>query len=331
MNVDLEDRIVGALRAEAESAPAAGDLLARVHGRARQRARRRVAGISAVVTGALALTVVGAAALGGSPGASSRLNRLATSPAGPLEAGGLPPLEFPITPGWLPAGVSTEAQVSSGDSGLSASYYDSSRPQFSGIDIWSGPRDLTFQGAGVTTEPTTINGHAAVIGHLADSVSIAWQTSPNSWLTVMGGNEWGAEPTVRHVAESLVMTPFPVTLPFTLTSRPANSELADWSTLGSAVFVPTGQTSEWRTSRGAGEAVTITAHRTVPGFVGDGDPVTVAGHPGWLSETNGQLSLAVQITPQISEVFTTPLWDQADLLKLAEGTTYTGGMPPGEG
>lgn len=332
MNSAVEDLLVDVLHADAASAPAAASLLDAVHGRARRRARRRTGLISSFAFLGL---VAGGVAASRPDGRDEVLPRPlpAAAPAdGPLEEGGLPALTFPVTPGWLPEGVSRTPRVSVGDSGESASYDDAARPQYVGIDIWAGTKDMTFTGDGVIRRMTTHQGRPATIATLADSVSLGWQPAPGRWRTVVGGNAWGDEAVVRRVAESLAEQPFDVVLPLRLDLVPSGHELASWSTTGTAVFVRAGEAVKWRTTGQASSAVSIAARRTGSDGIGEGERVTVSGRLGWLrrGETGGW-HLVVQTTDAVNLIFDTPAWDRADVLRLAEATRYTGGLPPPEG
>jgi hypothetical protein len=249
--------------------------------------------------------------------------------AGPLVSGPAPALQFPVSPGWLPEGVSRSPRVDFGDSGLHAAYEDAARPFYTGIDLWSSDRDVTVTGDGVTRQATTVNGKPGLLVTLADSVSLTWQPTPGRWLAVGGGNAWGTEAVVRRVAESLTDTPFAVPSPFELGLVPRDSELADWSTGGRLVFVATGKTEQYRSGAGVPQAVTISALRSTPELLGRGERLSVSGRPAWLLVEGEAQTLVVQISDEVSVIVQTPsAWDRADVLRLAEATRYVGGPVP---
>lgn len=303
--------------------------------RARQRALRRRAptGAFAVLTLATGAAVALAALPGADRDSLRSPDQVAGAPSGgPLVSGTTPHLEFPLSVGWLPDGVRRTPRVTSGGSGLAASYDDAARPQLIGIEVWSSDRDVTFTGDGVARRATTVDGHPGILATLADSVALGWQPSPGRWLAVIGGNQWGEELIVRKVAGALVDRPMSVASAFTLELVPRDSELADWDADGMLVFVPRGQTAQWRSRKGADTAVEIAVRRTTSELTGHGESVTVQDRHGWLATGNeGQHTLVVQLSAQTCLVLDTPAWSREDVLRLAEATRYTGGTPPPEG
>lgn len=332
MSADLEDRIIRALHAEAATAPAAGHLLNAVHARARQRRHRRVG-----LAGAMAVVVVaGASALATTlPGGNGDVLRpqppFAGASPGPLASGSPQPLQFPLTPGWLPDGLARPPHVSLGQSGLEASYRDASKADLLGIDLWSSDHDVTLKGDGVTRRPTTVEGHAGVLATAEGAVSLGWQPTTGRWLAVTASNRWADESIARRVAAALEEQPLDVTSPFSMDVVPRDSELAEWNTDGRFVFTPRGQGQQWRDRGSVPDALQIAVRRATADLTGRGDRVTVQRRPGWLLQDDGGWTLVVQLTDQVCLVLHTPMWDRADVLRLADATHYTGGLPPAEG
>ncbi len=184
----------------------------------------------------------------------------------------------------------------------------------------------------ITRQAATVNGKPGALVTLADSVSLTWQPTPGRWLAVVGGNAWGTEAVVRRVAESLTDTPIEVPSPFELTLVPRDSELADWSTGGRLVFVPTGKTEQYRSGAGVPQAVTISALRSTPELLGRGERLSVSARPAWLLVEGEAQTLVVQISDEVSVIVQTPsAWDRADVRRLAEATRYVGGPVPPQG
>ncbi|HVE97872.1 MAG TPA: hypothetical protein VNA12_01695, partial [Mycobacteriales bacterium] len=291
MTTDVEHLLTETLQSDSARAPGPDDLLNRVHARARQRAHRRVA----TGGGVLAVAVMGSAAAvtlrpHGHDEIVRRPDPVAAGPetaapgtGAPYAAGALPPLEFPLTPGWLPDGVSRTPRVTLGDSGLEASYDDATRPRFLGVSIWSADRDVSPSGAEVTRRATTVSGKPGELVTFADTLSLAWQHSPGAWRVVTGGNGWGAEGVVRRVAESLLEEPFDVRIPLDLTLMPHDSVPAGWSTDGAVTLVRRDKVEPWKAGDGdVPGVVLITARRARADLTGRGEEVTVSGHRGWL-------------------------------------------------
>jgi hypothetical protein len=338
MNADLEDRLTSALYADAAAAPPAGDLLSGVHARARQRARRRVA-----VTGSVAVLaiVAGAATVSAVAGRGTDALRTPTRLAHPNDAGTdplvtgrEPELQFPYSPGWLPTGVASTPQLSLGDSGLQASWPDATPGQdgqLPGVELWLSDRDVSLRGDGVTRRVTTFAGHTAVVASTHGVVALGWQETPGSWRVVDVYNRFASEANARRVATGLVEQPVVGRSPYTMTLVPRDSVLARWTTYGWYTFVAQDELATWHDAA-TPNAVRLTARRRSAAPAGVGDAVTVQGRRGWLSaDAQGQWLLTIELTDQTVLVINTPAWPREDVLRFAEATHYTGGVPPQEG
>ena len=334
MTHDLEDRLVSALRADADEAPPAGDLLGAVQVRARRRGRRRMA-----LTGAAAAVAVvaAAAAVTELPGHRKDSLRAPSTVAGhgdtgPLIAGSLPPLRSPMTATWLPPGLARVPHVSFDQSGYNASYRDARQADRTGVELRSSDHDMTLRGDGVTHRSTTLGGHPATLATTQGMVSLGWEVSTGSWRVVEGGNDWADVAVVRRIAEGLLDQPTTAASPLEMDLVPRDYELADWSTDGRLVFVPVGATQQWHKTGGVADAVQIAARRFRDDLVGNGSPVTVSGHAGWLlPEEGGRQSLVVRWSDRVCLVFDVPAWDRQDVLDLAAAVRWTGDLPPQEG
>jgi hypothetical protein len=335
VTIDLETRLRTGLMAEADTAPPTGGLLGEVHARARQRSRRRVALAGVAAIAAVAVAATAASLLPGGRDALRGPDQVATGSDGPLVAGPQPRLVFPLTPTWLPDGLESAPHISLGQSGLLASYRDAAKGpdgDLLGVDIWSSDHDVTTTGDGVTRHATTFDGHPAVLATMQGAVSLGWQPTPGAWLAVTASNSWATEQIARKVAASLTSEPLYARSPFQLGLVPRDSELADWTTDGRLVFVPQGQMARWYSGPEVKDAVQIAVRRATADLTGHGDPVTVQGRPGWLlTESTGRKTLVVQLTDAIVLVVDAPPWDDKDVLRLAEATHYSGGLPPAEG
>jgi hypothetical protein len=338
MNADLEDRLTSALYADAAAAPPAGDLLSGVHARARQRGRRRLAVVSSVAVTAFVVGTIGIATLSGRGTDALRTPTQLAHPKGagtdPLVAGQEPALQFPYSPGWLPAGVASTPQLSLGDSGLQASWVDAI-PGHDGpllaVDLWSANHDVSLRGYGVTRRTTTFAGHPAVLASTEGRVALGWQEAPGTWRVVNVSNRFASEANARHVATALVEQPVVGHSPYTMTLLPRDSVLARWTTYGWYTFVAKSELATWRDSA-TPNAVLLMARRRSDAPAGSGDAVTVQGHRGWLSaDAHGQWTLTIELSAETVLVINTPAWSRDDVLRLAEATHYNGGLPPQEG
>jgi hypothetical protein len=338
MSTELEDRVTAVLYADADAAPPAGDLLAGVHMRARQRSRRRTAIVSSA---ALIAVVVGAITVATLPGRGNDALRTPTQlghPNGagpdPLAAGQEPALQFPYSPGWLPAGVASTPQLSLGDSGLEALWADAT-PGHDGplpaVALWSANRDVSLRGDGVTRRVTTFAGHPAVLASTQGLVALGWQETPGSWRVVDVFNRFANEANARRVATALIEHPIVGKSPYTMTLVPRDSVLVQWTTYGWYTFAAQDEVTTWHDAA-TPNAVRLTARRRSDAPAGSGDAVTVQGHPGRLSaDAQGQWTLTIELSAETVLVINTPAWSRDDVLRLAEATHYNGGLPPQEG
>jgi hypothetical protein len=332
----LEERLAAAMEADAQAAPAAGDLLARVQTHARRRARRRVL---LATSGAVAAVTVAASAVAALPGDTGELRPpqqyASAAPDGPLEAAAQLRLTFPLTPGWLPDGVATTPVLSLGQSGLEASYRAARKGrdgELEGIQIWSSDHDVTLTGDGVTRHATTVDGHPGIVATTHGEVSLGWQPVAGKWQVVTAFNDWASEETARRVAGSLTPDELFGRPPFRFDLQPRDSEVAAWSTDGRVVFVPAGQGKVWRERGSVDGAVQIGVRRATADLTGRGESVEVQGRPGWLlTETDGRKTLIVQLTDAIVLVVDAPAWSRDDVIRLGDATHYLGGLPPAEG
>jgi hypothetical protein len=336
VSIDIEDRLTDALQTDALGAPPAGDLLGRVRVQVRHRARRRAAVLVATVVTAVAATGLVVAQL---PGGSATLRPdqpFAHSPGdGALASGQPPKLTFPLTPGWLPAGLAKTPTVSLGDGGQLAGWRDATAGRdglLPGVDVWASDHDVSLSGDGVTRRPTTFDGHPAVVASTHGLVSLGWQVAPGAWRAVSAVNRWADEQVVRHIATELIERPLDAASPFTMTLVPRDASLVSWSTDGLFTFVANDEVAHWRTSS-TPTVVQLSARRLRTDLVGQGDRVTVQGRPAWLRRegTGGRWTLVVQLGDQTLLTIETPAWDRDDVLRLGEATRYTGGVPQPEG
>jgi hypothetical protein len=338
MSNDVEDRLATALATEAHAAPPVGDLLARVHGRARQRGRRRLLANAAVaVVAVVAGTGIVSAVAGHGTDAlrtPSPLAREGDPASDPLVAGREPALQFPYSPGWLPAGVTATPQLSLGDSGLQASWPDATPGrdgQLLGVELWSADRDVSLRGDGVTRRATTFDGHPAVLASTHGLVALGWQETPGTWRVVDVYNRFASEANARRIATELVEQPVVAASPYAMTLLPRDSVLVRWTTAGWFTFAAREEIATWHDAA-APNTVRLAARRRTDAPAGHGDTVTVQGHRGWLSaDPQGQWTLTIELSSQTVLVINTPAWERADVLRLAEATRYTGGVPPHEG
>lgn len=334
MSIDIEDRIAIALRADALSAPAAGDLLGRVQVRARQRGRRRTAVGASLAVLALVAGAVGVTALPGTGHDALRTPGLANGDNGPLVAGDAPTLQFPYSPGWLPAGVTTTPQLSLGDSGLQALWADATPGldgMLPGVELWSADRDVSLSGDGVTRRATTFAGRPAVLASTHGLVALGWRQAPGSWRVVNVMNRFASEANARHVASALVEQPVVGTSPYTMTLVPRDSVLARWTTYGWYTFVATDELATWHDAPDP-TVVRLTTRRRSDAPAATGEAVTVQGHRSWLSaDQRGDWTLTIELSAQTVLVINTPAWSREDVLRLGDATHYNGGVPPREG
>ena len=332
MNVDIEDRLAALLADEADAAPPAGDLLLRVHARSRQRARRRVGLVSIAAVVAMVGTAALVQSLAGSDADRRRPSLFASPGSSELFTPTYAPLTVPVKPGWLPLEMGVTPHASFGQSGYSLSFRKEDDDQLRGIDIWVSDHDISLKGDGVTRRPTTVDGQPGVLATTDGEVSLTWQPAPGEWLSVSAANDWATEAIARHVATTLLREPLEVRPPFDMRLFPRDTELAEWTTDGRVVFVPTGQQQRWRDGGQVEGALQIAVRRSSPELQGHGAPVTVLDRPGWLlTEPTGRQRLVVQLTDAIALVVDAPAWSKADVLRLAEGIRYDGGLPPPEG
>lgn len=230
MTADLETAVRCALAEQAREAPDGALLLSRVHaGRRRQTRRRRLAVLSvAAVTAAVGsgATLVGA-----------RLNDRTTDRPTSQAAGALVPVPaswlpaFPLTPGWLPAGLGP-ARTSYGSyqqviglhytdpkdqarlpNYVRAVYIGTSHTRL--FPIQRGVRRLIMIGG---KSVTAFSGPIATDKGrpVGQGVEVTWQRRPGQWVSITCDSTLGTFENVRRIAESLRDVPVQPTPEFHL-------------------------------------------------------------------------------------------------------------------
>jgi hypothetical protein len=312
---DLDGLLRDSLHRHAEQAPGAGPLLAAVHHRSRQRARRaRIAVVTAIA--AVTLTVPVVAALlphpGGQPATTADTPTASpspspsappSSPAPGASTRAAPPADpalrlvppsdgtpaFPFHPDVEPIG-GFDPPVVTLDAGQLTAFYAAKDP-VRGADVWIrvGPRPPTFTDPADRSGPVRqsaqqVRGHPATLRTVdvspAHRLSLYWPETPAQWVRVDTDDTFTDAALVRF-AEALSPATVAVLTPFRFDLVPAGMAL-DTSTPSVMAFRPAG----------ASALVTCTVLSPRPLT---GPTVKVGANRGVLSRTPAGATLTVAL------------------------------------
>ena len=327
---NIDNAVANLLHEHAGQAPGAQGLLAVVHSRSRQKARRRaVIGAMAMVAFSATVSVV---ALTGGRTANDEvvLARQNASESTFLVPTDLRP-SFPLTPAYLPPGLDTEPRLSTERGAQNASWErveDGRDGPLSGLSITVHPTEPDEDELTAAT-PVDIGGTTAALRRYEGSTVLTWQRTPEQWVYVSGAAPVTEAETLT-VARSLRDEPIRQPATFGLEVTPAGFVLAEYHgtglTLGPAAGTPNPQDDP--------SAVIVSVRRASSETDGRGTPVRVGERGGWLDEANGRHQLVLRMDDDLRLDVSTPSdgrWTRDELARFVNGITYSGEMPRREG
>ena len=225
INNDALERALGTLE---RYAPAEDEVLAGMRsGITRRRRRRQVASVVAVA-GTAAAVALGVVYVAPTRGADHTGFIGAAPPTTSVTKIPPPAPALPFTVGWVPDGYQLEVWEAGGTDG-SAQYVGSK--DFQTVVVWvsGAPREAAAQGD--TEVATTIAGRPGTIRRLTPDgkeTQLLWQLADGRWAMVGGRAPAVSLATLQHVAESLSVTPVPMSVPFSLTTLPEGYAGVTW-------------------------------------------------------------------------------------------------------
>ncbi len=346
MTTDLEDAVRLALAEQARDAPAGALLLAGVHAGHRRQARRRRLAVLSVA--AMTAAVASGASLVGVRLTDRTTDRSTSQAAGPLvpvPANWLP--AFPLTPGWLPAGLGP-ARTSYGSyqqviglhytdpkdqarlpNYVRAVYIGTSHTRLFPIQrgvrrsIMIGGKSVTAFSGPIATDKGRPVGQG---------VEVTWERRPGQWVSITCDSTLGTFENVRRIAESLRDVPVQPTPEFHLAALPKG--LTSLGGYGGAelLLLPDGSRDQNKVPEERTLSVMLQKNverNLIPGS-GLAPPghrvVTVAGYPAWLATSDPVNDLTVAVRDTVVLVIRAPSTiPEAVLLRFAAGITILPG------
>ena len=326
-----EHALANLLQEHASRAPGAQGLLAAVHSRSRQKARRRAV-IGAIATVAVFSATVSVVAVTGGRTAN---NEVVLAWHNASESTFLVPTDlrpsFPLTPSYLPSGLDTDPRLSAERGAQNASWErveNGLDGPLSGLSITVSPTKPDQDELTAAT-PVDIGGTTAALRRYEGSTVLTWQRTPQQWVYVSGAAPVTEAETLT-VARSLRDEPIRQPATYVLDVTPAGFVLAEYHgtglTLGPADGTPNPQDDP--------RAVVVDVRRAGDATDGRGAPVRVGERGGWLDETDGRYQLVLRLDGDLRLGVSTPSggrWNGDELARFAAGITYSGQTPRGEG
>jgi hypothetical protein len=290
--IDTND-VGRALRRLESHAPAEVEVLAGLRkGIVARRRRRQVASVVGVA-GAAALVAVGVmVALPGHAGSPGTVDPATAAPPASEKVANPPPPApaLPFTVGWVPDGYTLRTWEAGG---TDASAEFTGTKDFQDVVVWisAKPRDEI---PGASRQDTTIAGRPGILQRFDPGKAEAqfvWQLADGRWAMVGGRTPTVTVEMLRKVAESVTLTPTPMTAPVQLSAMPDGYTSAVWSA-GSVQLCRTATAA--RTDAPAADCITVSGNEgtapktymvktgtgTLKGNVRElpyGSPVTVGG------------------------------------------------------
>ena len=226
INNDSLERALGTLE---RYAPAEDEVLAGLRsGIVRRRRRRQVASVVGVagMAAAVALGVVYFAPARG----AEHTGFVGAAPTTPAKKAPTPPPApaLPFSVGWMPDGYNLQTWEAGSTDG-SAQYVGTK--DFQAVVVWVSAQPREAAAAGDTEQATTIAGRPGVLRRLNPDryeTQLIWQLADGRWAMVGGREPTVSLATLRHVAESLSVTPVPMSVPFSLTTLPEGYAGVTW-------------------------------------------------------------------------------------------------------
>jgi hypothetical protein len=339
--MNLDEELRGALHAHAQDAPDGANTLAAVRPKLHRLARRRRLGygsVAAFLAVAVAITgpyLLASARSGRSVADVTRPNAAPTSPSAsptpatlvtpsirtsvPLAAAAFTPVSFPLTPGFVPAGL---GQPTAGRNQVQLYLFyvgdSAGLTMFVGRDLGAAPWPP------VDSRPATVNGHPATISSGKDdqgraAVRITWRLSDGRWadLQTVGLSATDAQ----RFADRLRAEPMTTPLPFTVALAPQGYQVIfqevhpELSPIEAYfTLAPASYPDDLDTALGVFQAPDLA------GSTG-GQPLTVGGYPARLTIDKDGVRLIV-LRPGfaygVHEAVTGPL-SVEDLIRFATG------------
>lgn len=326
-----EHALANLLQEHASRAPGAQGLLAAVHSRSRQKARRRAV-IGAIATVAVFSATVSVVAVTGGRTAN---NEVVLAWQNASESTFLVPTDlrpsFPLTPSYLPPGLDTDPRLSAERGAQNASWErveNGLDGPLSGLSITVSPTKPDQDELTAAT-PVDIGGTTAALRRYEGSTVLTWQRTPQQWVYVSGAAPVTEAETLT-VARSLRDEPIRQPATYVLDVTPAGFVLAEYHgtglTLGPAAGTPNPQDDP--------RAVIVAVRRASDATDGHGTPVRVGERGGWLDEANGRHQLVLRMDNDLRLDVSTPSdgqWNRDELARFVNGISYSGDTPRREG
>lgn len=342
MTTDLEAAVRQALAEQATDAPDGVLLLARVRAyHPRHTVRRWIAVLSVA---ALTAAVGWGAGLVGVQLTDRTTDRPTGQPSGGLvavPANWLP--AFPLTPGWLPAGLGpARTGYRSNQQVRFLSYVDPSdraRPPEAVRSVTVSTSDTQlFPTQRAVRRSIMIGGRAVTAysgplsvdrGHpLSEGVEVTWERRPGQWVSVTCDSTLGTFDNVRRIAESLRDVPVAPTPAFHLAALPKGLTSLGGYSGAELLLLPDGSRDQNKVPEE--RTLSLMLQKNVesrlvprPGVAPSGQtPVTVSGRPAWLTASGAVTFLTIGLKPgSILEVRAPSTVPKPILLRFASGIT----------
>lgn len=308
---DVEHRVRDLLQRHAAEAPTGATLLTTVRTESRRRTRRTRVLVAAIVT-----VLAGA-------GATLPL-RLAAAPVSAPSMLTEPPAPFPATvtfPLSLPAGTVPDVRLIAGLPSLSLPMPGDDTTT---ATLTVSPTRPAALATATSTTPVPVRG---VPGLATDDGTLVWQEGAGQWFELVA---FPPVPADRLAGLAKALQPVPVTAPppYTFALVPAGYTIDNISP-AAVTFCPL-DTPFDPSFAGKITVMLGTTNQQSPGH-----PVTVAGHPGTLTDpldgfTTLQVDLGDGRLLVVQSAVRTPL-PTPDLLRFAAGITVNPTATPGQG
>ena len=291
--IDIDSRVRQSLASQAAHAPDGADLLGAVHARSRRYTIRRRIVVGGLAAAVAVLVAVPALGLLDSAGNST------LQPATPgvpvvLEKGPEPTLSFPLTPAWLPPGLTApKIRISPGSNG-SVSYAavgDDSLYISVGDHDWSTDPPIASNQPEPTIAPIQVGSKTGKLVSMGDpmttdSLSVLFERQPGQWVHVSRVSYQLNGTDLARIGASLTDKPLVLTVPFTFTLLPRGYEATE-SNGESLTLAPKGVRPEEASAR----QFAVAMHLISRGKLGPGERVTVGGRKGTLLIADGKYRL----------------------------------------
>ncbi len=321
--IDIDSRVRESLVSQAAHAPDGAELLGAVHARSRRYTVRRrlvVGGLAAAVAVLVAVPL-----LDQSGGRRSTLQPAAPSNPVVLEKGPEPTLSFPLTPSWLPPGL-TEPKLRIGPGTNGSVSYAAAGNDSLAISIddhdWTTDPPVASDQVVPTIAPIQVGSKTGKLVSLGDpmttdSLSVLFERKPGQWVNVSRSSYQLNGTDLARVGAGLTDKALIRTVPFTFTLLPRGYE-ATASNGESLTLAPKGVRPESAPARQFVASMQFISR----GELGPGARITVGGRQAallLLARGNYRLQVLLDRNQRIEIKAPTGALSREDFLRYAEG------------